>query len=185
MKSLLERRLDFILEDDTTQMADDPYQAAMNVVIDLEEARRKVTDLERQLMYAMDRLCGGLAVGIRKHQPGLNVGLDNGNCKIGYRTKHLILKPDLTKKVWAVSGPDQRFARRFMKDHAPHTNLTSDTSMIAQAIANFFTKHYRTLGEEISGYGILLLDGHKIKTLDLISYVRNCDRILLENNRNN
>ncbi len=178
MRSILEKRLDLILETDVTQVADDPYQIAMGLTTDLEEARRKVTDLERQLMYAMDRLCGGLAVGIRKQQPGLNIGLNNGMCNVGYKTKHLSMKPDIGKRVWAVDSTDPSFARRFVRKHGPHTSLTNDLTGIAQAIADFFTGHYRSLGEDITNTGKILLDGRSARIDDIICRIQHCDRLL-------
>lgn len=173
-------RLDLILEDGATDVPDDPYQAAMALAAELDEARRKVSELERRWMYAVDRLCGGLAMGVRKHHPSLNVGIDGGKCKVGYRSKHLLMAPDMVKKVWTVDSPDPRFARRFMRAHGPRTSLGSDMMPIAQAIADFFVGHYRTLGEEVEGRGLTIIDG-KFSTIgDLACFIKDKERLLTE-----
>lgn len=180
MKSFLHRRLDLILEDDTTQVADDPYQSALALSIDLEEARRRVTDLERQLLHVMDRLCGGLAMGVRKQQPGLNIGLDNGSCKIGYKDKHLHMKPDLSKHTWVVDGGDTSFADQFLGQHAAHMVLEPDMAPLAQAITAFFTGHYGALGENINGRGIISINNQHVDFARLAHHVRRHDWLLAE-----
>lgn len=180
MTPVLERRLDLILETSTTQVGDDPYTSATNIATELEEARRRVTELERELIYATDRLCGGLAMGVRRHRPGLNASIGNGCCKIGYRSKHLALRPDLAGRMWKVESADPAFARHFSREHGPKTALTSDLDAIAQAIAGFFGGHYRSLGEEITGRGVILIDGRKV-TLDVLAeYIEVRDVFLTE-----
>lgn len=180
MNSLLQKRLDLILEVETTQIDVDAYRAATDVATDLEQARRRVSDLERQLLYAIDRLCGGLAVGVRKHQPGLNVGLEGGRCRIGYKTKQLTVAPDLSKRMWVVQSTDPRFARRFLRGHRTHTTLNNDLMPLAKAVADFFTGHYLSLGEAIEGRGLILLGGHHVSLGDLVDHVRHCDRLINE-----
>lgn len=159
MRWTLQQRLDAILEDQNGQPDADAYQAAIDVATELEAARRRVSELERELIHATDRLCGGLAMGVRRAQPGLSVSIDRGACKVGYRSKHLILKPDLTGKIWVVDSSDPVFARRFSRTCAPHTNLSNDTSQVSRVIADFFNNHYKTLGEDIVGTGTILIDG--------------------------
>jgi len=180
MQSLLGSRLDLILETETTQVADDPYQAATDIAIELEQARRRVTELERELLYATDRLCGGLAMGVRKAQPGLNVGLDKGGCKVGYKTKHLTMRPDLTKRIWIIDSGDPRFARRFMHGNRAHMALNSDLTGLAKSVADFFTGYYLTLGEAIEGRGIILLGGEHVGMADLADFVRQREKLLME-----
>lgn len=177
-KSYLDRKLDTILNEEATALGEDPYQSAMNVTTELEAARHKVAELERQLVFAVDRLCGGLAIGIRKHQPGLNVGLGNGACKVGYKSKNLVFKPDIAGGRWGIDSPDGRFARRFQKLFGPHTSLTSDLSPLSQAVARFFMQHYRTLNEEIKGTGIILLNGKGVSLQTLIEHTMDQDETL-------
>jgi hypothetical protein len=178
--SLISRRLDALFEDSTGMLEVDPYQAAQNIMGQLEDARRHVSDLEQQLLYATDRLCGGLAVNVRRRQPGLNVGLDHGHCRVGYRSKALLLRPDLTNKVWAVDSGDPAFARKFQRLGAMHLGLTNDLTTLAAALAQYFMNHYKSLGEEIRGEGIVLHDGRQVTLGQLIEVVNENDRLLRE-----
>lgn len=178
MSEMLARRLDLILENETTQVDDNPYQNAMSISTELDVARRKVADLERQLIYATDRLCGGLAMGVRKHRPGLNASIGNGCCKIGYKSKHLAVRPDITGKVWLIDSTDPTFARRFSKQHGPRTALDSNIDPLAQAIAMFFGTHYRSLGEDIIGRGLILIDNKRVSIETLVEYIAVRDQFL-------
>lgn len=171
MKMNFGERLDVILEEETTRVSDNFYQDATDIAVELEEARRKVTELERQLIYAVDRLCGGLAIGARKHQPGLNVGIHGGCCKVGYKTKTLAFKPDLINKVWTLDSPDQSFMRRFNRLHGPRTNLVNDLEPLAKAVATFFSDHYKSLGESVHGIGSILIEGKKAGLGDLAQFI--------------
>ena len=174
------RRLNAIFETDATSLSDDPYQTSMDIANELEAARRTVADLERQLTYSLDRLCGGLALGVRKNQPGLNVGLDKGNCRVGYRSKSLMLKPDLTNKVWLVDSGDPAFARRFKRIHGPRLNLSNDMLGLSTAVAHFFNDHYRSLGEEIFGDGKIIYEGRQITLGMLAEMMMKNDCVLSE-----
>lgn len=176
----LERRLDIILETSSTQVGDDTYGSAVNIATELEEARRKVTELERELIYATDRLCGGLAMGVRKRRPGLNASIGNGCCKIGYRSKHLAFRPDLSGGMWKVESADPTFAKHFGREHGPATALGSDIDPIAQAVAAFFGGYYRSLKEEIVGRGVILIDGRKATIDSLAEYIEVRDVFLTE-----
>ena len=178
MPTEIDRRLSLILEEETTHVSDNPYQAAMNVANELETTRRKVADLERQLIYAVDRLCGGLAIGVRRYQPGLNVGINDGSCRVGYRSKSLAFKPDLVNKTWVIDSPDRTFAKRFNRIHGSQTVLDSDLTQIAQSIAKFFHDHYRSLGESISGKGLILIEGKKAGLAELAEFILKNDKLL-------
>lgn len=181
MKTPIERRLDLILETDATSVSEDHQKAAADITLEIETTRRKLEDLERQLSHAVDRLCGGLALGVRQFRPGLSVGIDRGMCKVGYRSKYLTFKPDLVTRTWIVSGSDPAFARRFSKQFGVRmTNALEDT---AKAIAEYFGAHYRSLGEEIVGNGVLILDGINVKSTTLIERIRNNQKSFLNGRR--
>lgn len=191
MKSLLEHRLDLILETDTTSVADDPYQSAQDIATQLEEARRKVTELERNLMFAMNRIAGGIALGIRKDQPGLNVGVDNGSCRVGYKSQNMSIRPDLTKQVLIIKSPNPDLENNAIQSVAGVTppptnqndrqvNMSPDLGMIAKAITAMFTSHIAGMGESIVGRGVIVLEGRNVGVGELATFVKNCDKILIE-----
>lgn len=163
MITSLKRRLDVLLEDNT---ADDPLQSALDLTAKLEEARRNVNDLEKQLMYAVDRMCGNLAMKVRQSKPALSVSLGNGGCKVGYRSKHLMFKPDLAKRTWQVDSHDPSFARRYARSFASPM-LDQDVVEVSKCIADFFSRHYRSLGEDIVGDGKATINGIVVEDSDL------------------
>jgi hypothetical protein len=175
----LSRRLDLILEETNVSLDNDPYQEAVGIAQDLEEARRAVTELEQKLLYAMDRMCGGLALGVRRQLPGLNVGIDKGGCRVGYRSKSLLFRPDIKGKLWRIESPDPSFVRRFSKQYAPRTQLNADVAGMAQAVADFFRTHYKSLGEDIVGTGVLLIDGKDTTLGQLVEWVAKSESMLL------
>jgi hypothetical protein len=180
MRQAIERRLDLILEDGATVVDDDPYQNAMNIAADLDNARRRVAQLERELIHATDRLCGGLAMGIRKAQPSLNVNLGNGACQVNYRKKNLRLKPDLTKRMWLVDSNRQAFGNRFRRHHGHVVGLSSDLTPLADAIASYFADFYKSIGKDLAGRGSSVVEGRQVTLGELACLVRAKDKILRE-----
>ena len=204
MKSLLEHRLDLILETDTTSVADDPYQSAQDIAIQLEEARRKVTELERNLMFAMNRIAGGIALGIKKDQPGLNVGVGDGCCRVGYKSQNMSIKPDLVKRVLVIKSPNPDLENRAIQSvgnatapfdptpvpvppaahpHDKHVSMSPDLGMIAKAITAMFTSHIAGMGESIVGRGVIVLEGRNVGVGELATFVKHCDKMLIEHHK--
>jgi hypothetical protein len=142
-------RLDAILEDDgTTHVSDDAYQNVRNATIELEQAKKRVAELEKELQHATDRLCGGLALGVRRSQPSLHCQLGNGACKVGYLKKSLTLRPDLGRSMWLVDASHPKFGSRFRRRNGHLLHMTDNLMPLAQGVADFFTNFYRTLGED-------------------------------------
>jgi hypothetical protein len=170
----LDKRLDAILEDDgTTHVSEDAYQNVLNAAIELEEAKRRVAELERDLLHATDRLCGGLALGVRRIQPSLHVQLGAGTCRVGYLKKSLMLHPDIGRRLWTVESSHPKFASRFRRHYGHLLHMTGDLMPLATGIADFFTKFYRTLGESggpirLEGQGsVVLVEGGTSHRLSL------------------
>jgi len=170
----LDKRLDAILEDaGTTQVSDDAYQNVRNAAIELEQAKKRVAELEDEMRHATDRLCGGLAMGVRRAQPSLHCQLGNGDCKVGYLKKSLTLRPDLGRSVWLVDSSHPKFASRFRRRNGHLLHMTDNLMPLAAGIADFFTNFYRTLGEDgqpirLEGQGsIVLMEGGVPRRLSL------------------
>lgn len=178
MRSTIAKRLDLILEDDTTTVSDDPYQNAMNIAADLDAARQRVSQLERDLVHATDRLCGGLAMGVRKAQPSLNVHLGNGSCQVAYRKKHLRFRPDLVKRIWVVDSNRPDFGNRFRRQFGHMVGLLNDLNPLAGAVNDFFTGHYKSIGRPLSGLGGAFVEGRQVTLSELRNLIENKDRLL-------
>jgi hypothetical protein len=160
--------LDIILEDSseiTTMLG----QA--DLLIDrLNNARRIISDTKYQLSVLKSQINADLAMRLRKAMPALNVGLNHGMCKVGYKTKHLLLTPDLEKGVWKVKSADTNFAQRFQKSKLRLLFMDQDTTLLINSIIEYFTNHYKSLGESLAGQGILLIENKISNLSDLVDY---------------
>lgn len=160
-------RLDVVLEEQSDLSS---LSAATDVVRRLTDARQQVSDLEYELDNLRHRLSAELALGLRRRMPALNIALDRNGCKIGYRKKHLVLNPELERGIWSVRSPDSRFLRGFANNFRQYTVLSPDLQPLIEALVAFFTNHYKTLGEELTGTGVVLIDGYEGSLIDLAEW---------------
>ena len=174
---VLNDRLDVIFEDETTTIDDGLYS---DIIDRLAAAREHVNQLERRLTHSSDRLCGGLAMGIRKLQPSLNVSLGRGFCRVVYKTKYLTFKPNLERKIWEVESNRPRFVSQFRRDYSHTTSLIGDLRPLATAIVSFFNAYYRSIGESVEGRGSILVSGQPVTISELAALVMQKNRLLLE-----
>lgn len=151
-------QLSLVLEEPAGQ---NPLESAMEIVRKLDSVKQEVLDLQHQLGSLKQVMNGDLALGVRRHMPGLNVGVDPMGCKIGYRSKNLVFDPDIEKGIWIVTGDDDRFTKRFSKMFGPRTRLVPDIGDMVEAIVGHFGGHYKTLGEEIIGTGVVFVEGKR------------------------
>ena len=59
-----------------------------------------------------------------------------------------------------------RFKRRFGRN----TVLLPDIAPLVSAIVNYFTEHYKSLGEDIVGNGVVLIERKRVSLRELVSY---------------
>lgn len=144
--------------------------AAKTIVSALEAARQKVKDLEHQLNTVHSRLSAELALSIRRTDPALNVSVTRDGCKVGYKTKHLLLVPNLPRGVWDVKSSDPQFSRIFFRYNSSTTVIDNDTTKLAASVTDFFRNHYKSLGEDIVGTGIVLIDNLKGTLSGLVTW---------------
>lgn len=161
--------LDIILEE--SQNPWQPLNRAMELVRKLDIAKQMVLDLQHQLMSMKNKVNADLALNIRRKMPSLNVGLDkNGSCKVGYKSKHLIFSPDIEKGIWCVQSSDDRFANRFQKLKRHDLIIGADATPLINAIVGYFTSHYKSLDEELTGIGVILVEGRISTMADLVRW---------------
>jgi hypothetical protein len=163
----LARRLDIILEDGPDPEPS-PHLDAHDLVKQLQDARQTVLDIEHRLGVIRHRLSADLALGIRRAQPGLNVGVDKNGCKVGYKTKQLHFIPDVENGIWKVASGNDRFRREFLNNHRRST-LMGDPNLV-QAIVAYFQNYYRSLNEEVTGTGRLLVEDRNSTLLGLVAW---------------
>jgi hypothetical protein len=171
--SLISNRLDAIFEE--ASAGANPIEAAMEIVRKLDAAKQLVLDLQNQLDISRKGMSGNLALGIRRRHPSFNIGVDNDGCKVGYRSKYLLFRPDISNGVWAVSSPDDKFLRKFTGNNPQAIVLRSDITPLADAVVTYFRNHYKTLGEDINGDGVTLVEGKRGTSLDIMTW-KNCSR---------
>lgn len=165
----LQRNLDVILEENQLE-GWHPLDSAMDLARQLQDAQQHVADIQHKLTSIKTRMAGDLALAIRRQKPSLNVAVDKNGCKVGYKTKYLHFIPEVEQGIWKVISPNRRFLREFLQANRRITLLTPDLDALVNAISNYFTNYYRTLGEAVEGTGVLMLEDRKCSLLELADW---------------
>lgn len=161
-------QLTLVLEDRPPSQS--PLDAATEIIHSMDSLKQQYTDLQHRLGSVKQRMSADLALGVRRNHPGLNVSVDPTGCKIGYRSKSLNFDPDVEKGVWVVNGDDPRFMGRFKRQFGRSTVLVPDIGDLVSAITKYFTGHYKSLGEDIIGTGVVLIEGKGASLRELTGY---------------
>jgi hypothetical protein len=161
--------LNLIFEDSSSPMSH-VGSSAYELVERLRNARQLVADIEHQLGTIKHRMCAELALGIRRAQPGIHVALDKNGCKIGYKTKMLLLNPDVENEIWTVTSKNRRFLHEFLKANRRHLLIGQDPTILINAIVSHFIAYFRTLHESIGGTGIILVEERRGTLVDIINW---------------
>ncbi len=169
MTDLIES-LNVILEDGPPEDGWHPLDSATDLVRQLQNAQQFVADLQHKLTSLKTRMAGDFALALRRAKPGLNVAVDKSSCKVGYKTKILQFWPEVELGVWRVTGPNRRFLREFLQANRRATLLTSDLSTLVNAVVTYFTNYYRTLGEDIIGTGVIMVEERKTTLVELANW---------------
>lgn len=138
MGKLFSRALDVILEDQSL-FANAAFKSE-----ELKDAQSTVANLEGELEGEIDTLLNRLALEIRRKNPRLTVSHgNNGTLRVNYGRwrKGLDLGINLNSNEFKV-GPS-KFEREFLKHH--HYILNQGVEMVAGAVADFFSKKYRSM----------------------------------------
>ncbi len=162
--------LDKILELVTEDVYDDDHNTAdlaHTAVTEIEKARLRIKKLQLYLQSLNDRMCAELALKIRRKQPRLNISINKDGCKIAYKTKLLLLKPDMNKNIWQIKSNVTSFARSFLANYASKTRISNDNSGLVDAIVAYFADSFKSINEEISDSGLIMIDGQFVTILKL------------------
>lgn len=166
----LQRNLDIILEEEQPNDGWHPLDSAIDLAKQLQDAQQLVADIQHKLSSIKMRMAGDLALALRRAKPGLNVAVDKTGCRVGYKTKYLQFIPEVENGIWKIISPNRRFLREFQQANRRATLLTADLSVIVDAITTYFTNYYRTLGEDIDGTGILMIEERRATLLELADW---------------
>ena len=159
--------LDVILEESTTV---DAIDTAMSLSQELEETRYKLNELQSKIAIMRDKICSRLAQLIRKRNPALSISVSRKGCKIGYKSKSLLIRPDVSAGVWDVSSNDDRFVNKYLARHSTKRVVNKDMDTFVDSIITHFKDHYKAINEDIIGTGILLVDGVNSTLINLAEW---------------
>jgi hypothetical protein len=161
-------QLDILLEETTSTW--DDYTDPDELVDQLHKARLQVKDLEFKISSLKTKMSADLALALRRTNPALNVGLDRSGCKVGYKTKSITFEPDIENRKWNVKSTHPRFLGLFNRDYKDSLPLTADLGTLVDAINNHFTNYYKSIGESVSGTGLLLVEGRSANLSQIITW---------------
>jgi hypothetical protein len=119
-------------------------QKLRDVLQEVQLVEKRLSELKVKMRHVQEELMATLATNLRKRLPGLNVGLNNGNCIINYKSRALVCRPDHQSMRWQFE-PNE-WGRRFVRQHGPMTGLSDDLAPLSDAIASFYTNRYKSLG---------------------------------------
>lgn len=170
--------LDLLMVDQKQVERHSVLQDCISTSKELEKTRYKLMNLEHKLKTLHHKLNCELAMQFRKEYPCLNINIYRNNCKVGYKSRHLLLRPDFKKQFWSVDSSDQTFANKFRKDARAVLCLSTPLSDLINKIAEYFRLTYKSLGEDVTDHeGVLLIEGKQSQLLNLVEYARKADVI--------
>jgi len=157
---------------------DSVLQDCIRTSKELEKTRYKLMNLEHKLKTMHHKLNCELAMQFRKEYPSLNINIFRNNCKVGYKSRHLLLKPDFKKQFWLVDSADPTFANKFKKSARSVLCLSTPIADLISKIAEYFRLAYKSLGEDISDHeGLLIIEGKQSNLIQLVEYARSSNVI--------
>lgn len=168
MNTKLIDAIGILLSEDSPQS--DYISNAIEQARRLEDLRCEVDSLSKQLVVNQSRMVNDFALNLRRKIPSLNISISRGTCNVGYKKYILSLTPDIKLGVWRVKSDSSqgKFSKQFMQRYGSKTTIAPDMSILADSIASFFKSHYKTLGEDLTTTGILLIEGKRANIKDLL-----------------
>ena len=109
---------------------------------ELESAKERVSELERDLRNAIEDYNIELAKALRQRLPQLGINLSDGRCSASYRSTNLSCRPDLGNKSWVFDS--NQHGRRFSRNYGTTLGLSDSIGPLADAIVQYFGR-YKTL----------------------------------------
>lgn len=172
-------RLQHLLEDVNVNL----YAEADALSDQLFELKKSITKANKDLSRLKSMLCGDLAFEFRRRFPALNISVDGKRCKVGYRSKIMVLEPDVIGKIWTVRA-DNVFAKSFVNRYRRFLIFDNNCAKLVDVIGEYFSNHFKSLNEEVSGTGILLIDGKNSTVSDLVG-MRSGSEFVIEESLSN
>lgn len=114
----------------------------------VKEAESVLRNAQDELNMAVENLNSQLSLEIRKRMSKLQVTISSGACQIRYKSKGITVKPNTINNKWEIDPNDM--GRSFMKGFSHALPMNDDLSSIAEAVVEYFTGQYKTLGDTYS-----------------------------------
>lgn len=140
-----------ILQEQLDQMPAAPggiVSKAMEAGHKVKEAESVLRNAEDEFNTAIESLNNQLALEIRRRNGKLQVTLGNGKCQVYYKSKGIVVRPNAVANKWEIDPNDM--GRSFLKGFAHALPMTDDLGPIAEAVVEYFTGQYKTLGDTYS-----------------------------------
>lgn len=169
-------QLSFILEDSQSKCSKN-LEDAYEIIRDIDRANQHIIMLQNRLRILKRKINSELAIQIRKHHPALNISVNPKQCKIGYKSKYLSFYPDIEKGVWQINSEDPKFINRFHRLYRRNTIISPEITDLVTSISDFFTNHYKSLGENIIGQGAIIIEGRNSDLHQLAEYSNKQDQL--------
>lgn len=134
------------------------------------DLKDKISEVKVRLKSMRVRLCAELALLLRKKYPQLNVAVDKKGTKVGYKQKAIYISPDIEGKIWGFKSSDPQITKIFNNKYRKYLILTGSISDLADALGNSFALKYKSIKEQQSESGILLVEGKRSHLTDLVKW---------------
>jgi len=155
---------------------DNSYDMAKNINDTILNLKDEITVLYNKLKIIKTRMNSNLAINMRRKNASLNIKVGERGCRIGYKSRVLLLTPDFENFQWSVKSNDSKFARQFILNYKDAIMLSSQ-NLIIDAIDEYFVNYYKSLNTDIIGEGIMFIEDKKATLYEVIKY-RDSKRLL-------
>lgn len=141
-----ERKLHEEIEQLEPTQVNSHVEAAQAANSALREAEAALDGLRQNLARSVEAINADLAVAVRNLLPKVSVNLADGKCNITYRSKSLVMRPDLDRGKWSVESNDA--GKTFSRQYMHYLKLSEEPAELAEAIGDYFVGQYLTLQDK-------------------------------------
>lgn len=135
-----------------------------------DDMQLKLGQLNARVANLKVKLCARLAIEIRKSYPKLYVSINDKGVRIGYKSKFLMLRPDINGKVWDIQSNNAHFERGFINNYRKYLLLHSKLGDLVDAIGHYFESVYKSLGEEMVDDGYCVVEGAESSLVGIVNW---------------
>lgn len=134
-----------LLKEELDQLATGPVSSALDAAHKVKEAESVLRNAQDELHSSLEAINTKLAFEIRKRMPKLQINLSGNRCQIYYKSKAVVVSPNAIAGKWEIEPNDM--GKSFMKGFAHALPMQDDFGPIAEAVAEYFGGHYKTLSD--------------------------------------